>query len=194
MSATDIDRVEVDLCLACERSEQDCRDWRELQVAVYGPSDQRRLGLSARLSWAAIEPDVSWVLQVRVDGRLVSYLWIIERTILIDGAPTRAAGIRGVMTHPDYRRHGFGRIAMQRAAEFTWHAVRPDLALLLSSVMAVPFYQRLGWQTIHGPVLCAQPGGQVSYTEVIPEAPAMVLVPPGGHLPHGVVDLCGLPW
>lgn len=105
---------------------------------------------------------------MRVDGRLVSYVWIMQRSILINGSPVRAAGIRGLMTHPARRRRGFGRTAMLRATEFIWQELQPDLALLFSSVMAVPFYRGLGWEAIYGPVLCEQPDGSISYTEVIP--------------------------
>jgi hypothetical protein len=83
---------------------------------------------------------------------------------------------------------------MRRAEEHIWREVRPALAMLYSSVMAVPFYESLGWRAIPGPVFCEQPGGTINVTELLPNNPIMVLVPDGTPLPEGVVDLCGLPF
>ena len=87
---------------------------------------------------------------------------------------------------------------MLRATEFIWQELQPDLALLFSSVMAVPFYRGLGWEVISWARFCwEQPDiGAINYTEVIPEAPAMVLIPqPGAKLPgRELSTLCGLPW
>jgi hypothetical protein len=66
--------------------------------------------------------------------------------------------------------------------------------MLLSSEMAVPFYQSLGWQIVEGPVFCDQPAGKISLAEALPERPAMVLLPDGRDPPRGAVDLCGLPF
>ena len=79
MSDKHAGREEVDLDLACDESEQDRQDWRDLQFAVHGPPDQRAADISARLTWSGIEPDATWVVRVRVDGRLVSYVWIMQR-------------------------------------------------------------------------------------------------------------------
>jgi GNAT superfamily N-acetyltransferase len=155
-------RAEVDLCLAGDESEQDRQDRRDLQVAVHGPPDKRAPGLAARLTWAGIEPDATWVVRVRVDGRLVSYVGNIQRTILIDGSPVRAAGIRGVMTHPAYRRRGFGRAAMLRAMAFIWQTLQPDLALLVAGASGtigrelVPLVNEVGHQVT---ALVRRPGG-----------------------------------
>jgi GNAT superfamily N-acetyltransferase len=97
-------------------------------------------------------------------------------------------------THPDHRRLGFGRAAMARATRFIWEQVRPDMALLLSSEMAVPFYRSLGWKVLPGPVHCEQPGGRINYSERLPRAPAMVLLPGDGEPPKGPIDLSGLPF
>ena len=46
-----------------------------------------------------------------------------------------------------------------------------EFAVLFSSVMAVPFYEDLGWRAIRGPVTCDQPGGSIDYTETLATGP-----------------------
>lgn len=167
------------------------RELNELGVRCFGPPEQQRQSLHLV---PAPADDSKHVVRVWEGDRLVSCLWLTERTILIAGRGTDVAEIRGVRTDPAYRRRGFGAAAMRRAADFIRQEPRPDLALLLSSEMAVPFYRSLGWRAIAGPVLCEQPGGTVNLTETLPNNPAMVLLPVGGQVPRGTVDLCGFPW
>ena len=135
------------------------------------------------------------MIRVHQDSRLVSRVVVIERTVMVDGRRVRAGGISGVRTDPEFRRRGYASAAMRRAADVFWPDLRVDLGLLLSSEMAVPFYRSLGWEAINGPVLCEGPGGGVvDYAELKPRCSAMALVPAGGRLPVGTVDLCGLPW
>ena len=132
--------------------------------------------------------------RVRLDSVLVSCLFLAERRMLVDGQPTHVGGIRGVLTHPDYRRRGFARVAMQRGQQTIWHDLRPHLALLLSSEMAVPLYQGLGWQVFTGPVLCQQPAGVIDWTTLMPRDPPMLQLPPGIQRELATIDMCGLPW
>jgi hypothetical protein len=70
-----------------------------------------------------------------------------------------------------------------------------DFALLFSTVMAVPFYESLGWQSVPGPVICDQPGGHIDYTRIRPTAPVMALsLLDSADLPSGVVRVRGFPW
>jgi GNAT superfamily N-acetyltransferase len=207
--------VRLDVRAATQLSEGDHRDLQGLHVRCFGPpSTQPPLGFTVApasdvryvvRAWAGgddpaggdgggVSGDGGGVSGDGGDGRLVSCLWITERTILVGGRPARAAGLRGVRTDPAYRRRGFGRAAMELAADFTWRELRPELALLLSSEMAVPFYLRLGWRIIEGPVYCTQPEGRLNWTARRPRNPAMVIVPAGVPPPPGPVDLCGLPW
>lgn len=173
-------------------SEGDRQELRELTIAVYGPREGRAERFpSLGLSWFG--PPTWWV-RIHEQVPLVSAAGVISRIILVSGLETRAAGITSVMTHPDHRRRGHAKAAMQRATEFIWAELKPDLALLLSSEMGVPLYTGLGWQAIPGPVFCEQPGGKLNFTQAFPREPAMVLMPRGRAAPQGQVDLCGLPW
>jgi GNAT superfamily N-acetyltransferase len=166
------------------------RELSDLATRCFGPPKLR----TPHPLTIAPDEDTRYVVRVWEDGRLVSCLWITERTILVAERPAQIAGIRGVRTDPAYRRRGLGTAAMRCAEDFIWRELQPDLAMLLSSEMAVPFYQSLGWQVIAGPVLCDQPAGKINLTEVLPERPAMVVLPAGRDLPRGAVDLCGLPF
>jgi GNAT superfamily N-acetyltransferase len=166
------------------------REVSDLFTRCVGPPESRTPHPLA----IAPDEDTKYIVRVWEDGLLVSNLWITERTILVDGQSTQIAAIRGVRTDPAYRRCGLASAAMRAAIDFIWSDLRPDLAMLLSSEMAVPFYQSLGWRIISGPVYFDQPTGKQDLCEVLPERPAMVLLPEGRDLPRGAVDLCGLPF
>lgn len=69
--------------MACDQSEQDRQDWRDLQVAVHGSPDHRAPGLAARLTWAGIETDATWVVRVRVDLQLDHNVAALESIITV---------------------------------------------------------------------------------------------------------------
>jgi aminoglycoside 2'-N-acetyltransferase I len=172
-------------------SPEACRELSDLFTRCFGPPESR----TPHPLVIAPDDDTKYIVRVWDDGLLVSGLWITERTILADGQPTRIAGIRGVRTDPAYRRRGYAAAGMRSAQDFIWRELRPNLAMLHSSVMAVPFYESLGWRAIDGPVYCDQPAGKLNVTEKLPQNPIMVLLPAGRQdLPHGPVDLCGLPF
>ena len=182
--------MQVDLRPTAELSDDNHRELRELDERVHGPRETR----PQSLKWAGIEDTLCAVRVREPAGRLVSVVYVNAREILVNGNRTSAGGIRGVKTDPAYRRQGYGRAAMQRAMGYIWQELQPEMGLLLSSQMAVPFYTSLGWQVFDGPVLCEQPGGVIDYTAYNPGHPPMVLVPGGAPLPTGTIDLCGLPW
>jgi len=133
--------MRVDLTPTTELTEAERQELRELATRVHGARELRR-DAATRLVWGGIDDTVSAV-RVRLGGLLVSSLFVAERGILVDGRRTHAGGVRGMVTHPEYRRRGLGRAAMQRATRFMWQDLRADLGLLLSSEMAVPFYASL---------------------------------------------------
>src|SRR5947209_9162695 len=108
----------------------------QLNLRVHGPREARD-DPASRLVFGGYD-DTVCVVRVRLDSLLVSCLFVAERRTLVDGRPTPVGGIRGVVTHPDCRRRGFAHAAMQRGQRAIWQDLRPDLALLLSSEMAVP--------------------------------------------------------
>ena len=78
----------------------------------------------------------------------------------LDQRPTTSSdcGMKTSCVHarPAQRRRGYGRTVMEHAQELMRSLANVEFALLFSSVMAVPFYETLGWRTIPGPVTCDQ--------------------------------------
>ena len=184
--------VDVDLTATIDLSADERAELRELDIRVHGPHESRPATPASQLTWAGLD-DTLCAVRVRHDGLLVSSLYVNERRILVNGQQQHAGGIRGVLTDPGYRRRGFARAALQRGMTFMLDELQVELGLLLSSQMAVPLYQGLGWQIFDGPVLCEQPDGPINYTELMPGHPPMVLLPAGGTA-SGAIDMCGLPW
>jgi hypothetical protein len=163
---------------------------RDLRMRCVGPPEQR----TPRPLTFAPNEDARYLTRVWEDGLLVTYLWLIERTILVQKQPARIVGFRSVATDPAHRRRGFGAAAMRHSADFIWRELKPDFSMLLSSVMGVPFYLSLGWQIVEGPVWIDQPSGKLDRAAIAPDRPTMVLLPEGAALPRGPFDLCGLPF
>src|SRR5581483_1314642 len=175
--------MKIDIRPVAALSTEDKQELDDLEMRCFGPPEQHELRLVP-----APADDTKYVVRVWTGDLLVSCLWITERTILVEGRPTYVVGIRGVRTDPEYRRRGFAGAAMRHAADFIWKEMRPELALLLSSEMAVQFYRSLGWQMVTGPVFCQQPDRRINVTEALPNNPAMILVPEGRQLPQGSID------
>jgi aminoglycoside 2'-N-acetyltransferase I len=170
----------------------DLEEWKQLARRAHPPGAVR---LGSDLHWADLDPETDYLIRVWDDDELRACGWVTQRTVSVAGHETAVAGIRGVVTDPDHRRRGYGRAVMEKAHEVMRSFADVEFALLFSSVMAVPFYEDLGWRTIHGPVTCDQPGGRIDYTETLPTAPVMVLgLRPLADLPRGPVAVRGLPW
>jgi GNAT superfamily N-acetyltransferase len=153
--------------------------------------------LGSELRWAAFDPDADHLVRLLDDrGVLRAVSWVTRQAICVSSCETPVAGIRGVMTDPDERRRGYGRAVMERSRELMVHSFADcEFALLFSTVMAVPFYEALGWRAIPGPLTCDQPGGPVDYTALFPTAPVMALpLRPSAVLPAGPVQAVGFPW
>ena len=130
-----------------------------------------------------------WYVLVKLDGLAVSHVGIVERTGTVNGQPVKLGGIGGVATLPEYRRQGYARFALETASTFMRGGLGVEFGLLICDHKMVPYYRRLGWHVVEGPLQFAQPKGQVTFTE-----PVMILPCNKHDWPPGVIDLCGLPW
>lgn len=167
-------------------------EWKQLLEDAHPPGEVRP---GADIRWAELDAETDYLIRLRDQDELRACAWVTRRTISVSGRETLVAGIRGVVTHPDVRRRGYGRAVMERAQELMRSFADVEFAVLFSSVMAVPFYENLGWRAIPGPVTCDQPSGRIDYTETLPAAPVMVLgLRPSADFPPGPVDVPGLPW
>jgi GNAT superfamily N-acetyltransferase len=184
-------RVDARLYREVEPAERE--ELERLAVKVRSVLEDR---LGSDLRWAEVNPDTDYVVRLWDDDRqLRARAWVTRQAIRIESGETPVAGVRGVMTDPDRRRRGYGRAVMEKAHELMRSFADCDLGLLFSSVMAVPFYEALGWRVVPGPVSCDQPGGPINYTEALPAAPVMALkLRPSAEPPSGPFEACGLPW
>jgi GNAT superfamily N-acetyltransferase len=175
-----------------ELSPAEIEEWEELARRTNPPGEAR---LGSDLRWADLDAETDYLIRLREDGELRACAWVTKRTLTVADRELRVAGIRGVATDPAYRRRGYGRAVMERAHGLMRSFTDCDVALLFSSVMAVPFYERLGWRAVSGPVSCEQPDGRITYTDVLPTAPVMWLpLRDSARVPQGPVHVPGFPW
>jgi GNAT superfamily N-acetyltransferase len=167
-------------------------EWKRLVKRAHPPGEVR---LGSDLRWAELDTATDSLIRLRDEDELRAIAWVTQRIVVASGRETPVAGVRGVVTDPDQRRRGYGRAVMERAHDLMRSFTNVEWALLFSSVMAVPFYESLGWRAITWPVTCDQPGGRIDYTQVIPSALVMVLgLRRSAEFPAGPVDVRGLPW
>lgn len=80
---------------------------------------------------------------LRVNGRIVSCLTVIDRTVWIDGTFQRVGGIAGVATHQTERGKGYAGRLLRDTLDFL-HAEGYVLSALIP--YSSHFYRRLGWE------------------------------------------------
>ena len=130
-----------------------------------------------------------WSLLLRTENEIVCHVGLVDRTITVGGRPVRVGGVGAVATAPAWQRRGCARQLMETAAAFMRDELHVAAGLLICGDSRVPYYGRLGWQAVPGPLLVDQPQGKV----VLPTN-IMVLLFSETPWPAGPIDLCGLPW
>ncbi|HNV22767.1 MAG TPA: GNAT family N-acetyltransferase [Candidatus Hydrogenedentes bacterium] len=162
------------------------RDLRPEDRAILGQWTRTLFGSAEDMyEWAT--PD--WRVLVRADGQLVAHAAINQRTVSANGEPARVGGIGGVMAPAEFQGKGHAKAAMLRAHDFIRETLNLEFGFLLCSARLVPYYQRLGWERIDGPVSFAQDDSDVTWQEE-----AMVLPFSDRLWPGPPVDLNGPPW
>ena len=142
-------------------------------------------GAASDYTWAEID----WHVLVWIEAKLVSHVEIIERTAVAGGRSVRLGGIGGVASAAEWRGGGLATLAMEKAAASLCGTLDAEFGLLICGQEMTPFYSRLGWETVDGPLVFDQPAGKVTFEGVV-----MVLSCKGQKWPAGTIDLCGLPW
>ena len=142
-------------------------------------------GIDSKYEWAHGE----WALLIRRNGGIVSYVEVVQRRIEVDGQSVDIGGIANVMTLEDWKRRGFASAAMRKCMDFICNKLSADFGLLVCEAELIPFYERLGWHVVSGPLVADQSRGKV----VLPHV-TMVFACKDREWPVGTIDLCGLPW
>jgi GNAT superfamily N-acetyltransferase len=130
-----------------------------------------------------------WHVVIKVDGQWVSQVGIVERMATVNGRPVKLGGVGGVATLPEWRRRGLAQAALEKAAAFIRDDLQVEFGLLICNQQMMPYYRKLGWQAVQGPLTFNQPQGQVTFTDV-----TMILPCTKKAWPPGTIDLCGPPW
>ena len=172
--------MEIKIRAANELSEAERQQIRDLDRQAFSSPDPY-----GYLEWSTNH----WHVLVKVDGRYISQVGIVERTGTVNGQPIKLGGVGGVGTLPEWRCRGLAQQAMERAAQFLRDEVGVEFGLLICNQNMLPYYRKLGWQVVKGPLTCDQPQGKVTFPDV-----TMVLPCTKKDWPPGVIDLCGLPW
>jgi ribosomal protein S18 acetylase RimI-like enzyme len=163
---------------------------RDLTTAERGQTDDcLRRAFRGLVDYHYQWSEADWHVMVRVDGALVSYLAIVERVGAVNGQPVKLGGIGGVATLPEWHGRGLASDAMEKATAFMDKKLGVEFGLLLVDEATEPFYRRLGWELVPGPLVFDQPGGKVTWHEL-----TMVLPFGEREWPPGTIDLRGLPW
>ncbi|HSN87482.1 MAG TPA: GNAT family N-acetyltransferase [Thermoanaerobaculia bacterium] len=137
------------------------------------------------LSWR----EKDWHFFLDVDGEPVSHVGVLRQDVLVDGVPVPVAGLGGVITAPGFQGRGFAQALLREAVAFMTDELDADFGFLFCLPRLIPFYERLGWQTLPRPVLIEQPGGVMEFP-----FESMVLPLRGRPWPPGRVETQSLPW
>jgi len=118
---------------------------------VFGEKDAPLVRFSAQT-----EQDSTFRLRhgrVAVDkGRVVGYVRIFSRTMLVRGVPVKVGGIGSVATHPDARHDGIATaLLLDAIAQMRREAMQASF--LFTGIPG--FYERLGWRVVREPQFMA---------------------------------------
>jgi GNAT superfamily N-acetyltransferase len=131
-----------------------------------------------------------WRTLAWVDGDVAGHAGIVPRTAEVDGRPIFLGGISGVWTTPKHRGLGLGQAVLAAAAVFVRDYLSAAFGLLLCRRELEPFYERLRWRRVTGPLVFEQPGRRVTW----PLSVMVLRCAASAEWPPGTIDLCGLPW
>jgi GNAT superfamily N-acetyltransferase len=152
---------------------------------LFGWGDDIFGAASLNLSWRP--QDLHFLLYA--DGRAGSHVGILKQVVSVGGQPVLVGGVGSVVTVPGAQKKGCAAQLMREAARFLEQKWRVDAGLLFCLQRTVPFYARLGWQTIEQQVMIEQSAGKIA-------SPLPAMVRPMGRRvwPSGTVELNSLPW
>lgn len=157
-----------------------------LDYLAFGINDDKEEDFS---DWAMFS---TWNVMGRLEGKLVSQIGIVDRTIRVGGQSLPVAGVGGVATHPACRKSGFAGVLLNAALE-QMRQRRPqdayDFAVLFCSNHIIPFYTKRGFCPVQNPVYVLESGKWVLF-----EDNKMVLPLSAKPWPEGEMDVYGRSW
>ena len=133
--------------------------------------------------------DVDWHILGWVGQELVSHVEIVERVVLVGNEKLSVGGIGGVVTKPHCRHRGYTSSIMKVAQKHLSETLNLKFGLLMCDDAVTPFYEKLGWKVISGPLVYEQPCGQVAFEDIV-----MAYSDRNKSFPEGLIDAQGPPW
>lgn len=100
-----------------------------------------------------------WILRGMVEGKLVSFLNVVDRIVLVDGMKAHFFGLNNVITEPEYRGKGYSTALNRAALDFMAAEDPAATGFLFCADDLIPFYRMLGWTKFSGEVTVSQPTG-----------------------------------
>ena len=132
---------------------------------------------------------IGFDLQTYSDGEFAGFAHVFPRLGRADDTPVLMGCLGTVMTAKKFQASGVGSTTVEKAGEIIFNNLQADLGVLLCKTELVPFYERLSWCTLSGPVLAEQPAGSIRWPYE-----AMVLLRGSEKSMPSALDLCGLPF
>lgn len=132
---------------------------------------------------------VDWHILVWIGQELVSHAEVVERVVSVGNREMAVGGMGGVVTKPVWRNRGLATLCVEAARNFICGELDLAYGLLMCDKSVVPFYERLGWTVVAGPLYYDQPDGKVIFEDVL-----MVFPCRGQVWPAGSIDVQGPPW
>ncbi len=149
-----------------------------------GEKDPSQTG-AYQLQWRPTEKHVL----ILESGRKVCHVGLVQHAVAVEGHALAVAGIGGVLTRPECRGRGYGRIAMKAAEAFASSQMGVDFMLLFCRPALQCWYESLGWVKVASSVWVEQQQGPI----VQPLASMVRCLGPK-LWPQGEVRLGCLPW
>jgi aminoglycoside 2'-N-acetyltransferase I len=156
-------------------------DRSDLASGEKDPSQTR----AYQLQWRPTEKHVLIV----EGGRKVCHVGLVKHTVAVEEHPVPVAGIGGVLTRPECRGLGYGRMAMAAAEAFALSQMGVDFMLLFCRPALQRWYEGLGWVKVSSSVWVEQEQGPIVQPLV-----SMVRCLGAKQWPQGEVRLGCLPW
>lgn len=163
---------------------QDLENSLQSSIAHHVHEEFGHIPIVKNTQWAV--PD--WTIVYYHEGQLACFYNIVEREILIDMQPRQAAGINNVITPKRFRGKGLASKMLKETEGFLFTKLQKDIGVLLCADALIPFYSKLGWYKINGPVSFKQRDETLLW-----QANTMLLTP-GTIIQPLQIDLNGLPW